>query len=68
MKSNDDPADKANFESTYAALFFGVPNQGMDISSLIPMVDGQDNLRFLMNFGEESELLRELHRDFMTGV
>jgi protein SERAC1 len=64
MKSSPDLLDNANFRSTYAALFFGVPNQGMDISSLIPMAEGQDNLPFLMSLGKDSELLRNLHRDF----
>jgi len=66
MKSSGNPLDEANFRSTYAALFFGVPNQGMDISSLVPMVEGQDNLPFLMNLGKDSELLRDLHRDFCS--
>jgi hypothetical protein len=31
-------AEKINFNATYSLLFFGVPNQGMDIDSLLPMV------------------------------
>jgi protein SERAC1 len=64
MKSSDNPLDKANFQSTYAAMFFGVPNQGMDISSLIPLAEGQDNLPFLTNLGNDSELLHDLNWDF----
>jgi hypothetical protein len=66
MKSSSDPLDNANFRSTYVALFIGVPNQGMDISTLIPMAEGQDNLPFLMNLGKESELFRDLHRNFSS--
>lgn len=56
--------DKLNFLSTYGALFFGVPNQGMDIRSLIPMVNGQPNHPLICSLGEESEYLRKQHRDF----
>lgn len=56
--------DKANLNSTYGALFFGVPNQGMDISSLIPMVKNQPNRHFLESLGKESDLLRKQSRAF----
>jgi hypothetical protein len=56
--------DKANLNSTYGALFFGVPSQGMDISSLIPMVKGQPNRHFLESLGRESDLLRKQNRAF----
>jgi protein SERAC1 len=56
--------DKANLNSTYGALFFGVPNQGMDISSLIPMVKDQPNRHFLESLGRESDLLRKQSRAF----
>ncbi|KAL9111951.1 MAG: hypothetical protein Q9187_007849, partial [Circinaria calcarea] len=65
MNNSAHKIDKENFLSTYAALFFGVPNQGMDIGSLIPMAGGQ-NLPMLMNLGKESELLRGLHREFLS--
>ena len=43
--SSGDAADSRNFKATYGLLFFGVPNQGMDISSLLTMVRGQPNLK-----------------------
>ncbi|ETS83080.1 hypothetical protein PFICI_04956 [Pestalotiopsis fici W106-1] len=49
---------------TRGALFFGVPNQGMHISSLIPMAAGQANEAFLHNLQPESELLRSQSREF----
>ena len=64
MKNSIHAIDKANFRSTYAILFFGVPNQGMNISSLIPMA-GEYNLPLVMDLRKESELLRELHREFI---
>jgi hypothetical protein len=57
-------SDKANLNSTYGALFFGVPNQGMDISSLMPMVKDQPNRHFLESLGRESDLLRKQNRAF----
>jgi len=59
-----DATDKANLNSTYGALFFGVPNQGMDISSLVPMVNNQPNRHFLESFRRESDLLRKQSRAF----
>jgi hypothetical protein len=66
MKDSNNVTDNANFRSTYGILFFGVPNQGMDISSLIPMVEDQVNLPFLLTLGKESQLLRDLHRKFCS--
>lgn len=51
-------------EATYGALFFGVPNQGMDISSLIPMVKDQPNQALLHSLGGDSQLLRNQTREF----
>jgi protein SERAC1 len=57
--SEGDDLDKANLRATYGALFFGVPSQGMDISSLVPMVGDQPNRYFLESLGKESEILQE---------
>lgn len=54
-----DDIDKVNLRATYGALFFGVPNQGMDISSLVPIVGDQSNRYFLESLGKESEILQE---------
>ena len=56
--------DKANLKATYGALFFGVPNQGMDISSLVPMVGDQPNRYFLESLGKGSEFLPEQRTKF----
>ena len=50
--------------SIYGALFFGVPNQGMDIESLIPMVENQVNQALLHSLGSESQVLRGQRREF----
>ncbi len=50
--------------ATYGILFFGCPNRGMTIESLIPMCEGQANLPFLLSLREDSEVLRQLRREF----
>lgn len=49
---------KAILKSLQAVLFFGTPNQGMDITSLVPMVEGQPNELFLRSLGYDSSELR----------
>lgn len=48
----------------YGALFFGVPSQGMEICSLVPMVEGQPNQALLHTLGKESSILRTQSREF----
>ena len=63
--SQDSSAQAASiYHATYGLLLFGCPNQGMDISSLIPMCEGQINLPFLFAIGRGSERLRQLCRQF----
>ncbi|KFY14696.1 hypothetical protein V492_02454 [Pseudogymnoascus sp. VKM F-4246] len=50
--------------SIYGGLFFGVPSQGMEIASLVPMVAGQPNQALLHTLGKQSQLLRNQSRDF----
>jgi hypothetical protein len=61
---NGSVASQAIIDSTYGALFFGVPNQGMDIKSLIPIVKDQPNQALLHSLGTESQILREQCRKF----
>ena len=63
---NDDLVDKENLIKTRAILFFGVPNQGLDISFMKSMVEGQANEAFLMSLKQDSRLLRELSENFST--
>ncbi|KAI9741362.1 MAG: hypothetical protein M1834_003079 [Cirrosporium novae-zelandiae] len=63
MKQGND-IDRSNFASTLGILFFGVPNQGMDINSLIPMTESQPNLPLLMTLRRGSGELRRLSREF----
>jgi hypothetical protein len=59
-----DESDRANLLSVYGALFFGTPNQGMDISSLVAMVGDQPNRYFLESLGKGSEVLPAIMKSF----
>ena len=59
-------ADSRNFKATFGILFFGVPNQGMDISSLLSMVSGQPNLHFLSTLSKDGGLLQSLIEKFQA--
>jgi hypothetical protein len=62
--SNASAHDPDILHSIYGALFFGVPNDGMDIKSLIPIAENQVNQGLLHSISNESELLRKQSRDF----
>ena len=62
MKS--EATDHALLDTIYGAAFFGVPSQGMDISSLLPMVREQPNEDLLRSLGKESQILRNQCRKF----
>jgi hypothetical protein len=46
------------------ALFFGVPNQGMNITSLIAMSHGEANENFCRTLGADSPILRDMVWEF----
>lgn len=53
-------------KSICSLLFFGVPNQGMDIESLIPMVGNRANRELVQSLGRESEVLHNLSQSFQA--
>lgn len=57
-------ADKINLKSTSAALFFGVPNQGMNITALMNMVHGQPNEPLIWSLRPDSDVLAALARSW----
>lgn len=59
-----DKNNHALLDSIYGALFFGVPNQGMDITSLITLVKDQPNQGLLHSLQKESQILRHQCREF----
>lgn len=58
MFTNSNVDEELLLKSIRAILFFGTPNQGMDITSLIPMVEEQPNEDFLRSLGTDSADLR----------
>ena len=62
--ADGDEKDKANSQAVRGILFFGVPSQGMDISSLLGMVKGKVNEHFLQGLRHDSDTLRNQHREF----
>lgn len=64
IQMKNDTKHQDLLESVYGGLFFGVPSQGMEIASLVPMVKDQPNQALLHTLGKESQLLRNQSRDF----
>lgn len=54
MYTNPKQEDKVLLRSIRAVVFFGIPNQVMNISALIPMAEGQVNEEFLRSLGTDS--------------
>ena len=61
---NDWESTRDILDATRGIVFFGVPSQGMDIESLLPMAKGQPNESLLHALGTESQLLREQFKTF----
>jgi hypothetical protein len=55
---------QAIFRSCYALLFFGVPNRGLEVSSLRSMVKGQPNQSLIETLDPKSPFLALLHELF----
>ena len=66
MKKSKDPADKVNLDSTYGALFFGVPNKGMEAEDLMAMI-GDRPQRYNLSLLDRTighRLRNKQHQDF----
>lgn len=68
MRVSELDQDKRNFASICGIVFFGVPNQGMDIHSLVPMVGDQPNRGLLQNLEHNSPMLRIQAREFLAAL
>lgn len=60
--------DRNTHQMISGILFFGVPSQGMNIQSLIPMVGDQPNRALLDSLGPNSAILRKQSEDLCTVV
>jgi hypothetical protein len=65
MKMRDgDNLDQANFKATYALLFFGVPNRGMETRGFTPIVHDAPNRYLVEVLRTGSDFLREQSGNF----
>jgi len=64
MATSEDEDDARHLKETSDILFFGVPNQGMELSSLYPMAHRRSNLAFLSTLDRNSVLLQNLMTEF----
>lgn len=64
IDDQEDQNDHNDRKSIVGALFFGVPNKGMDISSLIPMAGEQPNRPLLDSISIGSDLLQTQNQQF----
>lgn len=68
MRTSTLSEDRKIFSVINGILFFGVPNQGMDISSLIPMVANQANRGFLHTLESNSPILRMQAQQYSDAI
>ena len=69
LAKSEDEDDMKLLKSVYGVIFFGVPHDGMDISSLIPMVGNKPN-RFLIESIDriKSQILSVQQREFHNAL
>lgn len=60
--------DRHVHRATYACIFLGVPNLGLEIVQLIAMVKGQRNERLVTDLGIGSQYLQVLHSGFREAL
>ncbi|KAL6819884.1 hypothetical protein V8C40DRAFT_281209 [Trichoderma camerunense] len=66
LYKSKDKEDQKLLRAVYGIAFFGVPHDGMDISSLIPMVENGPNRFLLESIGLfSSQILSVQHREFL---
>ncbi|KAK4080787.1 hypothetical protein Trihar35433_1892 [Trichoderma harzianum] len=64
LSKSSSQEDQKLFRAIYGIVFFGVPHNGMDIESLIPMVDDGPNFPLVKSIGTTSPVLDQLQEDF----
>ena len=68
MKESKNETDRQNFQSIYGALFFGVPNQGMDTTDIASIV-GDLPARYTLNLLDDKlgfRLRQRSHQEFIN--
>ncbi|KAK7409433.1 hypothetical protein QQX98_008394 [Neonectria punicea] len=65
LSKSESKDDKVLLGAVYGVVFFGVPHDGMDINSLIPMVGDQPNRFLVESIGHvNSQILSTQRREF----
>jgi hypothetical protein len=57
---------KFMLDTVNGAIFFGVPNRGMNMSHLLPMVEGQPNVSLIRLLSPDSQYLSDLDEQFSS--
>ncbi|KAF1997265.1 hypothetical protein P154DRAFT_524915 [Amniculicola lignicola CBS 123094] len=65
IMSGGSESDQANFKATYGIVSFGTPSRGLNLESLVAMVENQPNRYFLETLRPNSEVLHALRKDFL---
>ncbi|KAF7176385.1 hypothetical protein CNMCM7691_002514 [Aspergillus felis] len=68
LKEEMDETGASILNSTRGFLFFGVPHQGMDIESFVPLVKDQPNRGLLESLNKNSAFLIRLQQDFRNAL
>lgn len=56
------------WHALHALVFFGVPHRGLDVNSLMTMVNGQANQSLVESLAPESSSLNVLHENFVHAL
>lgn len=69
LSKSQNEDDQTLIQAIYGIVFFGVPNDGMDISSLLPMVGDGPNRFLVESIGRvSSQILTIQQREFHTAL
>lgn len=69
LSNSKNKDDQTLIQAIYGIVFFGVPHDGMHISSFIPMVEDGPNRFLLESIGRDSsQILPILQRAFHTAL
>jgi hypothetical protein len=64
LQQESDDVASSILQFTSGILFFGVPHQGMETRSLVPLVKNNPNRAFLESLCKNSDLLENLQSKF----
>lgn len=68
LMANSTDSDRAILQAVKAIIFFGAPSQGMHVSHLMAMVDGQPNRQLIEDLEPHSSFLKLLEQQFTAAA